>query len=87
LVSQSPEEAQREAVLLAYDVREDDRTLRACLSGARGALGRSFDALRANHRERREFSAYAVRFGPSAAALHAVLADRGFRAGSARAPD
>jgi len=47
----------------------------------------SFDALRANHRERREFSAYAVRFGPSAAALQAVLADLGFRAGSARAPD
>jgi erythronate-4-phosphate dehydrogenase len=87
LVSQSPEEAQREAVLLAYDVREDDRALRACLSGSRGALGRSFDLLRANRRERREFSAHAVRVGASAALLHAVLADLGFRIGSAPAPD
>jgi hypothetical protein len=59
----------------------------ALLSGARGALGRSFDALRANRRERREFSAHAVRFGPSAAPLHAVLRDLGFRGGSAPAPD
>jgi len=57
------------------------------LSGARGALGRSFDALRANYRERREFSAHAVRFGRSATALHAVLADLGFTGGSAPAPD
>ncbi len=79
LVSQSPEEAQREAVLLAYDVREDDRALRACLSGARGALGRSFDALRANYRQRREFSACVVRVHHGSAGLRAALADLGFK--------
>ncbi len=79
LVSQSPEEALREAVLLAYDVREDDRALRACLSGARGALGRSFDALRANYRERREFSAHQVRTNRGSARIPTVLAGLGFK--------
>ena len=79
LASRSPEEAQREAVLLAYDVREDDRTLRACLSGTRGALGRSFDALRANHRERREFSAHAVRVNRGSPGFYKALADLGFK--------
>jgi erythronate-4-phosphate dehydrogenase len=79
LVSQSPEEAQREAVLLAYDVREDDLTLRACLSGARGALGRSFDALRANRRERREFSAHEVRVNRGSPGFYKALADLGFK--------
>ncbi|MGH8589707.1 MAG: 4-phosphoerythronate dehydrogenase [Gammaproteobacteria bacterium] len=78
LVSQSPEEAQREAVLLAYDIREDDRALRACLSGVRGTLGRSFDTLRANYRERREFSAHEIRTNRGSAALHTALADLGF---------
>lgn len=78
LDSQSPEEAQREAVLLAYDVREDDRALRGCLAGVRGALGRSFDTLRANYRERREFSAHEVRINRGSAALHTALADLGF---------
>ncbi|MBA2592419.1 MAG: 4-phosphoerythronate dehydrogenase [Pseudomonadota bacterium] len=87
LVSQSPEDAQREAVLLAYDVRDDDRTLRACLSGARGALGRSFDALRANYRERREFSAHAVHVGPDRAPVCSALADLGFRIRSALTHD
>ncbi|MGH8577341.1 MAG: 4-phosphoerythronate dehydrogenase [Gammaproteobacteria bacterium] len=87
LVSQSPEDAQREAVLLAYDVRDDDRTLRACLSGARGALGRSFDVLRASYRERREFSAHAVHVGPDRAPVCSALADLGFRIGSALTHD
>ncbi|MGQ0595184.1 MAG: 4-phosphoerythronate dehydrogenase [Gammaproteobacteria bacterium] len=78
LVSRDPREAQRQAVLVAYDVREDDRALRACLSGAGGALGRSFDALRANYRERREFSAHEVRVNRGSAGLHTALADLGF---------
>ncbi len=79
-VSRDTDRARREAVLAAYDIREDDRALRACLTGPREALGRSFDALRANYRERREFSAHEVDFGPHGSALTmGALADLGFR--------
>ncbi len=74
-LSQDPETARREAVFSAYDIREDDRALRACLTGSREALGRAFDALRASYRERREFSAHEVHFGPDSTPLR----DLGFR--------
>jgi erythronate-4-phosphate dehydrogenase len=80
VISRDEPEPLRRAVLSAYDVRDDDRALRSCLSLERAARGRAFDALRAEYRDRREFSAHAVSAPPGA---QAALARLGFRTRSA----
>lgn len=51
----------RTALHAVYDVRADDRRMRAALQHVRGeALGSAFDTLRKNYPERRELSACAI---------------------------
>jgi erythronate-4-phosphate dehydrogenase len=52
--------AVREAVRAAYDIRADDRRLRAALEVPRGERGAAFDRLRHEYPVRREFPHFAV---------------------------
>ncbi len=69
----------REAVFHCYDVRNDDRLLRASLAMAPAERPGYFDRLRREYPVRREFSETPVSLGGSQAALRPVLEGLGFK--------
>jgi erythronate-4-phosphate dehydrogenase len=60
----SDQEVIRRAVVSAYEIAEDDILLRRMIRLPGEERPRYFRALRANYRQRREFSAYTVRISP-----------------------
>ncbi|MGH8507359.1 MAG: 4-phosphoerythronate dehydrogenase [Gammaproteobacteria bacterium] len=74
----SDDDGVREAALACYNPRDDHRALAALTGLPLPERGGYFDALRANYRSRREFSAAEVSVPPGRPALRALLRVLGF---------
>lgn len=73
------EAALRHVVRLCYDIRMDDRALRGILERPAAERAAAFRALRAQYRDRREFSSTTVHLPPACRDRAAALAALGFR--------
>lgn len=82
----SPQTAVAQAVRHAYDIEQDDATLRATLYQPRPARAAAFDRLRKEYPLRREFAGYTVHLPAEGAALAGPLDALGFQVAAAGSP-